>query len=106
MSKLVEVNNTNFDSTVMKSATTVLIDFWAPWCGPCKMQTPILEKLAELPEIKATIVKINTDENPELAQKFGITSIPTLILMKGGSEIERFVGVQPEAVLKQKLKQA
>jgi len=68
------------------------------------MQTPILEKLAELPEVKATIVKINTDENPELAQKFGISSIPTLILMKGGSEIERFVGVQPEAVLKQKLK--
>jgi len=104
MSKLVEVNSSNFDATVMKSATTVLIDFWAPWCGPCKMQTPILEKLAELPEVKATIVKINTDENPELAQKFGISSIPTLILMKGGSEIERFVGIQPEAVLKQKLK--
>lgn len=104
MSKLVEVNSSNFDATVMKSTTTVLIDFWAPWCGPCKMQTPILEKLAELPEVKATIVKINTDENPELAQKFGISSIPTLILMKGGSEIERFVGVQPEAVLKQKLK--
>jgi len=104
MSKLVEVNSSNFDATVTKSGTTVVIDFWAPWCGPCKMQVPILEKLAESPDIKATFVKINTDENPELAQKFGITSIPTLIIMKGGSETERFVGVQPEAVLKQKLK--
>jgi thioredoxin 1 len=106
MSKLVEINSENYETTVMKSGNLVLIDFWAPWCGPCKMQTPILEKLAEAPDIKATIGKINTDENPELAQKFGITSIPTLIIMKGGSEIERFVGVQPEAVLKQKLKQA
>lgn len=106
MSKLVEVNSSNFDATVMKSATTVLIDFWAPWCGPCKMQTPILEKLSDSPDVKATIVKINTDDSPELAQKFGINSIPTLILMKGGAEIERFVGVQPEAMLKQKLKQA
>ena len=103
MAKLIEVNGANFDAEVTKSDKPVLIDFWAPWCGPCKMQTPILEKLAQSGEIQASIVKINTDENPELAQKFGISSIPTLILMKGGAEVERFVGVQPEAVLKQKL---
>ncbi len=103
MGKLIEVNGSNFDTVVTKSDKTVLIDFWAPWCGPCKMQTPILEKLAQSPEIQASIVKINTDENPDIAQKFGISSIPTLILMKAGAEVERMVGVQPEAVLKQKL---
>jgi thioredoxin 1 len=103
MAKLIEVNSSNFDAEVMKSDKPVLIDFWAPWCGPCKMQTPILEKLVQSPDIQVSIVKINTDDNPDIAQKFGISSIPTLILMKGGSEVERFVGVQPEAVLKQKL---
>ncbi len=103
MSKLTEVNKSNFESLVTNATGLVLIDFWAPWCGPCKMQVPILEKLAQSDDIKANIVKINTDENPELAQNFGISSIPTLVLMKDGTEIERFVGVQPEAVLTQKL---
>ncbi|MBN2077486.1 MAG: thioredoxin [Spirochaetes bacterium] len=105
MSKLTEVNKSNFESLVTNSTGLVLIDFWAPWCGPCKMQVPILEKLAQSGDIKAKIVKINTDENPELAQNFGISSIPTLVLMRDGAEIERFVGVQPEAVLTQKLSQ-
>lgn len=105
MSKLIEVNGSNFESEVMKSENFVLMDFWAPWCGPCKMQTPILEKLSQSPEITATIAKINTDENPAIAQQFGISSIPTLILMYKGLEVDRFVGVQPEAVLKQKLMQ-
>ncbi len=105
MAKLIEVNSSNFESEVMKSENIVLIDFWAPWCGPCNMQTPILEKLAQSPDITATIVKINTDENPAIAQKFGISSIPTLVLIQGGQEVDRFVGVQPEAVLKQKLTQ-
>ncbi|MBN2161014.1 MAG: thioredoxin [Spirochaetes bacterium] len=103
MANLIEINASNFDSEVMKSSGLVLMDFWAPWCGPCKMQVPILEKLAQSGDIQAKIVKVNTDENPDIAQKFGISSIPTLILMKSGSEVERFVGVQPEAVLKQKL---
>lgn len=105
MSKLTEVNKSNFESLVTNSTGLVLIDFWAPWCGPCKMQVPILEKLAQSGDIKAKIVKINTDENPELAQNFGISSIPTLVLLRDGAEIERFVGVQPEAVLTQKLSQ-
>ncbi len=105
MSKLLEINKSNFDSNVTNATGLVLIDFWAPWCGPCKMQVPILEKISQSEDIQATIVKINTDDNPELAQKFGISSIPTLVLMKDGEEIERFVGVQPEAVLRQKLSQ-
>jgi thioredoxin 1 len=103
MAKLIEVNSANFEAEVIKSGNLVLIDFWAPWCGPCKMQTPILEKIAQSPDTKAKIVKINTDENPDIAQKFGISSIPTLVLLKGGTEIERLVGVQPESVLKQKI---
>lgn len=104
MSTLLELNSSNFDSIVNQSNEPVLIDFWAPWCGPCRMQTPILEKLAADPEIKAKIAKINTDENSDIAQKFSISSIPTLIIMKNGKESERFVGVQTESALKNKLK--
>jgi len=105
MAKLIEINSENYDTEVTKAGGLVLIDFWAPWCGPCKMQTPILEKLSQSPDITATIAKVNTDDNPDLAQKFGISSIPTLVIMNKGQEIDRFVGVQPEAVLKRKLTQ-
>lgn len=103
MANLNEATTENFDKEVIQSAGKVLVDFWAPWCGPCRMQTPILEKLATSGDIKAKIVKVNTDENGPIAQKFGIVSIPTLILFEGGKEIERFVGVQPENILKAKL---
>lgn len=103
MGSLMDLNGSNFDEAI-KSNETILVDFWAVWCGPCRMQTPILEKLAQSGEIKAVIGKINTDDSPEIAQKFGISSIPTLILFKNGQETERFVGVQPESVLKAKLK--
>jgi len=102
MGTLIEVNSGNFD-TIISSNQVVLVDFWAPWCGPCRMQAPILEKIAKDGSVNATIAKLNTDENTDLAQKFGITSIPTLILFKNGSEVERMVGVQPEASLKKKL---
>ncbi|MEJ5363448.1 MAG: thioredoxin [Spirochaetota bacterium] len=100
---LIEVNDINFNSEVLEYGGRVLVDFWAPWCGPCRMQTPILEKLSQDPEIKTKIVKINTDNNPETAQRFGISSIPTLILFENGKEIDRMIGVQPETVLKKKL---
>lgn len=103
MGNLVEVNDANFNSEVVEYSGKVLVDFWAPWCGPCRMQTPILEKLASDPEVKTKIVKVNTDNNPETAQRFGISSIPTLILFENGKEIDRMVGVQPENVLKNKL---
>lgn len=103
MANLMDATTDNFDKEVTQASGKVLIDFWAPWCGPCRMQTPILEKIAASGDIKAKILKLNTDENPAIAQKFGIVSIPTLILFENGKEIERFVGVQPENILKSKL---
>lgn len=103
MANLMEATTENFDKEVIQSSGKVLVDFWAPWCGPCRMQTPILEKLVTSGEIKAKICKLNTDENGPIAQKYGIVSIPTLILFDNGKEVERFVGVQPENVLKSKL---
>ena len=102
MSDLIDITKENYDSLI-KDNEKVLIDFWAPWCGPCKMQTPILEKIASSGDFNVKIAKLNTDENPEIAQNHGIVSIPTLILFKEGKEVERFVGVQPEEVLRQKL---
>ena len=98
MSSLHEVTDQSFEKDVVQASGKVLVDFWAPWCGPCRMQTPILEKLTASGAISAKIVKCNT-----VARKFGIVSIPTLILFQDGAEKERYVGVQPEAVLKAKL---
>ncbi len=103
MANLIEVNESTFDAEVTNHQGKVLVDFWAPWCGPCRMQTPILEKLTQSGEISAKIVKLNTDESPGIAQKMGISSIPTLILFEDGKEIDRMVGVQPEDALKTKL---
>ena len=100
---LLEITESNFEEEVVKYNGTILVDFWAPWCGPCRMQTPILERIAQS-DISAKIAKVNTDESPSIAQKYNISSIPTLILFKEGIEVERMVGVQPEDVLKKKLK--
>ncbi|MGV7929626.1 MAG: thioredoxin [Spirochaetota bacterium] len=104
MAGILEVNDGNFNKEVLEAPGKVLVDFWAPWCGPCRMQTPILERLAQSGTISAKITKLNTDENPQIAQKYGISSIPTLILFADGNEAERMIGVQPENVLSQKLK--
>jgi len=90
------------DSAGYEDATrhgVVLVDFWAPWCGPCKMQAPILEKVAAEVGDKAVIAKVNVDENPELAAKYGIRSIPTLILLKDGEKKQQFVGLQQQPKL-------
>ena len=92
--KLADVN---FDKET--SEGVVLVDFWAPWCGPCEMQGPIIEKVAEAMAGKAKVGKCNVDEAPKSAEKFGIRSIPTLVVLKDGKEVERFVGVQREADL-------
>lgn len=95
--KVKELNAANFSETIAKG--TVLVDFWAPWCGPCKMQGPILDKVADKVGDKAVISKVNVDESPALAAQFGVRSIPTLILFKDGQKVRDFIGVQQEAAL-------
>ena len=94
---VIELDGTSYDDTVKSGI--VLVDFWAPWCGPCKQQTPILEKVAAAVGDKAVISKVNVDESPELAAKYGVRSIPTLILLKDGENKQQFVGLQQEAAL-------
>jgi thioredoxin 1 len=94
---VIELNGSGYEEATKSGV--VLVDFWAPWCGPCKMQTPILEKVAAEVGDKAVIAKVNVDENPELAAKYGIRSIPTLILLKDGENKQQFVGLQQQAAL-------
>ena len=93
-----EITDATFDATTESGVT--LVDFWAPWCGPCQMQGPIVDKIAEEYDGKATVGKLNVDDNPETAAKFGVMSIPTLILFKDGEKVEQFTGVQSEKKLK------
>lgn len=97
----VAVTKDNFNATVAQGVS--LLDFWAPWCGPCKMQLPIVEELAEEMKGQATIAKVNVDEEPELASQFGVMSIPTLILFKDGQPVDKLVGLQSKAALQSKI---
>lgn len=98
-----EFTDQNFNQEVIKSAKPVLVDFWAPWCGPCQMMGPIVEELAEEMGDKVKIGKLNVDENSQTAQQFSIMSIPALIIFKNGKEIKRLVGVQSKESLKEEL---
>jgi len=91
----ININKTNFQEEVLNSDKPVLLDFWAPWCGPCRMVVPIVEEIAnERPDIK--VGKINVDEEQELAMQFGVMSIPTLLVMKDGKVVRQSVGAQPK----------
>ena len=94
---VVDLNGTNYDDTVKSGV--VLVDFWAPWCGPCKMMTPILEKVVASVGANAVISKVNVDEAPDLAARYGIRSIPTLILFKDGEVVQQYVGIQQAPAL-------
>jgi thioredoxin 1 len=100
---IVILSATNFEQEVSKSQTPVLVDFWAEWCGPCKMIAPVLDELAEEKSGKLKVGKVNVDENQELATKFGIRAIPTLILFKGGQVKETIVGAPGKKDLEKKL---
>jgi len=103
MSKPIEVDDNNFDQTVLQSETPVLVDFWAPWCRPCLMTAPVLEELAEEYAGRITIAKLNVDQNAKTAAKYGIMAIPNLIVFKKGQPASQIVGYKPKAELKRDL---
>jgi thioredoxin 1 len=94
------VTDTAFDKTVLQSELPVIVDFWAPWCGPCRMVAPILDKLAKEYAGKMVIAKVNTDENPQWAQKFNVQGIPTMLFVAGGKIVHQQVGALPEPMLR------
>ncbi|MBI4761604.1 MAG: thioredoxin [Chloroflexota bacterium] len=104
-SEPINVTDAAFEKTVLQSPIPVIVDFWAPWCGPCRMVAPILEKLAKEYEGKLLVAKVNTDENPEWMMKYGIQGIPTMLFIAGGKVVHRQVGALPERMLRDTVNQ-
>jgi thioredoxin 1 len=100
---VLQLDDSNFDSEINKGATPVLVDFWAPWCGPCRMIAPILDKIADATVGKAVVAKVNVDDAPGVASRFRVSSIPTLLFFKNGEVREQVVGLQGEADLMARL---
>ncbi len=98
---LLHVSDEDFETHVLNAELPVLVDFWAPWCGPCRMLSPIIEDLSKEYEGQVVFAKVNTDENPETPGQYGIMSIPSLLLFKGGELVGRTVGMRPKPALKQ-----
>ena len=96
MANVLELSDSNFEAEVLQSSEPVLIDFWAPWCGPCRMIAPVVEELADENAGSVRFAKINIDDSPNIAARFKVSSIPTLMLFKDGEVVDTFVGVQPK----------
>ena len=103
MAAYTHVEDTEFEAEVLNSSTPVVVDFWAEWCGPCKMMAPVFEKLAGEYEGRVKFVKVDTDANQAYASQFGVRGIPTLLFVSGGQEVDRIVGYVPEAKIKSSL---
>jgi thioredoxin 1 len=101
MNEPIHVTDEAFERVVLKSPLPVIVDFWAPWCGPCKMVAPLLDKIAKEYDGKLLVAKVNTDENTQYAQQYGVQGIPTLLFMSGGKVMHQQVGALPETLLKQ-----
>jgi thioredoxin 1 len=97
------ITDQNFSAEVLENKKPILVDFWAPWCGPCQMMGPIIEEVAAEIGEKASVGKLNVDENQEMAEKYGVSSIPTIIFFKDGKEVERMIGVRDKNELVKKL---
>ena len=100
------VNATNFDQKVLQATVPTLVDFWAPWCPPCRQLLPVIDKLAEESDGSYNVVKVNVDEEPELAARYDVQSLPTLLLFQDGKPITRLIGLQPEVTLSALLRTA
>ena len=103
MSAPMAVTDSDFEQEVLEAETPVLVDFWAEWCAPCKMVAPVIDDLAEEYDGKIKFTKVDVDVNPQTAMKYGIRSIPTLLVFKGGSPVDQVVGAVPKAVIKKSL---
>jgi thioredoxin 1 len=101
MENVVEITDNNFKDEVLGSPEPVLVDFWAPWCSPCRQIAPLVEELAGENRGSVKVGKVNIDDNPGAAQNYGVSSIPTLMIFKGGEVVDRFVGIQPKNRLQQ-----